>query len=427
MGFDQKVKAFNYGGHMKKIFKYMDKHLGYFLILPALFFIVVFSILPIAESIKYSVFDFQLNDQQKSGLYFKEHYNVDLMTETFEYIDYYLNTEIETVEKEKTQKLLEEAKIISSESYEAIQKLLPSTGIVSLNEEEKEIIIKASDDVTEIIYNVYKEEDVFYAKEDMKMILSELETAIIKPNFIGIDNFKTAFSDKRVGFAFFITIIFTLASISLELGLGLMLALIMNRAMKGRGLVRTFSLIPWAIPTSVAALIWAYLYNGSSGIVSVLLEKVGILSNATDLLLSGKSALVAIIMADVWKTTPYMALLLLAGLQVISYSLYEASSLDGASKLQQFRHVTLPLLKPAILVALLFRTLDAFRIFDLIFVLTGGGPGGKTESISLYAYKVMFAQTRFGYGSAVVVIMAVVVAIISYLYIKFLDVQLISD
>ncbi len=121
------------------------------------------------------------------------------------------------------------------------------------------------------------------------------------------------------------------------------------------------------------------------------------------------------------------ALLLLAGLQVIPTSLYESSSLDGANKWQQFVHVTLPLLKPSILVALLFRTLDAFRVFDLIWVLTGGGPGGTTESISIYAYKAMFAQTRFGYGASMVLIMALFVGIISYLYIKFLDVQLISD
>ncbi len=151
------------------------------------------------------------------------------------------------------------------------------------------------------------------------------------------------------------------------------------------------------------------------------------INEPTELLLTAKGALSAIIIADVWKTTPYMALLLLAGLQVISNSLYESSSLDGANKLMQFRHITLPLLKPSILVALLFRTLDAFRVFDLIYVLTGGGPGGTTESISIYAYKVMFAQTRFGYGSAMILIMAIAVGIISFAYIKLLDVQIIGD
>ena len=172
---------------------------------------------------------------------------------------------------------------------------------------------------------------------------------------------------------------------------------------------------------------WSYLYDGSSGIVAHTFASVGMISEPTQLLLSAKGALGAIILADVWKTTPYMALLLLAGLQVISTSLYESSSLDGATKFQQFKYITLPLLKPSIFVALLFRTLDAFRVFDLIYVLTGGGPGGTTESISLYAYKVMFAQTRFGYGSAMVLIMAIAVGLITLVYIKLLNVQLIGD
>jgi multiple sugar transport system permease protein len=205
------------------------------------------------------------------------------------------------------------------------------------------------------------------------------------------------------------------------------LALIMNKALKGRGIIRTVSLIPWAIPTAVAALIWSYLYNGSSGIISHLFAWLKIIPEPTELLLSSTGSLWAIILADVWKTTPYMALLLLAGLQTIPHSLYESSSLDGATKLQQFGSVTLPLLKPSIFVALLFRTLDAFRVFDLIYVLTGGGPGGTTESVSIYAYKVMFAQTRFGYGSAVVLVMALTVGLITFAYIKLLNVKLIND
>jgi multiple sugar transport system permease protein len=172
---------------------------------------------------------------------------------------------------------------------------------------------------------------------------------------------------------------------------------------------------------------WSYLYNGSSGIIANLISSIGLINAPTELLLTAKGALGAIIAADIWKTTPYMALLLLAGLQVIPNTLYESSSLDGANKFRQFRYITLPLLKPSILVALLFRTLDAFRVFDLIYVLTGGGPGGTTESISIYAYKVMFAQTRFGYGSAMILVMAIAVGIISFAYIKLLDVQIIGD
>ena len=172
---------------------------------------------------------------------------------------------------------------------------------------------------------------------------------------------------------------------------------------------------------------WGYLYSGSSGIISNIFSKIGLISSPAAMLSSSSNALWAIILADVWKTTPYMALLLLGGLQVIPNSLYESSSLDGASKFQQFRYITLPLLKPSIFVALLFRTLDAFRVFDLIYVLTGGGPGGSTESLSVYAYKVMFSQTRFGYGSAMVLIMALVVGLIAFIYIKALGVNLIGE
>jgi multiple sugar transport system permease protein len=224
-----------------------------------------------------------------------------------------------------------------------------------------------------------------------------------------------------------ITLIFTAISVFCELVLGLALALIMNKAMRGRGIIRTISLIPWAIPTSVAALLWSYLYNGTSGIVAHAFSAIGLISEPTQLLLTARGSLASIIIADVWKTTPYMALLLLAGLQVIPNTLYESSAIDGAGKLKQFWHITLPLLKPSIFVALLFRTLDAFRVFDLIWVLTGGGPGGTTESISIYAYKVMFAQTRFGYGSAMVLVMAVAVGIISYAYIKLLDVKVYGE
>jgi len=417
---------------VRKILKVLDQNLGYVLIIPAIIFMLLFSIIPIFESTKYAFFDFQLNDQQKSGLYFNERYNMDLVNETYEYLDYYLDTELEVVTDEETKAQIDSMRNVYSDQLNTIHNVFDITeGILELSNDQAEILRKLDE-------NTYSMLDALYVRnkspngelileEDIYAVASELETAYIAPNFTGVDNFKNIMKDDRVKGSLVITLIFTVASVGLELVLGLMLALIMNKSMTGRGMIRTMSLIPWAIPTSVAALIWAYLYNGSNGIVAMLLAKIGIIGNSADLLLSGSSALGAVIMADVWKTTPYMALLLLAGLQTIPGSLYEASSLDGANKWQQFKNVTLPLLKPSIMVALLFRTLDAFRVFDLIYVLTGGGPGGKTESISIYAYKAMFAQTRFGYGSAVVLVMAVIVGIISYVYIKFLDVQLISD
>ncbi|MED4106376.1 sugar ABC transporter permease, partial [Halalkalibacterium halodurans] len=198
------------------------------------------------------------------------------------------------------------------------------------------------------------------------------------------------------------------------------LALLINRTFKGRGLVRVAVLIPWAIPTAVAAMMWRYLYDGQFGVIAHYFEQLGLISDSSVLLSTGAGAMFSIIFADVWKTTPYMALLLLAGLQTIPNSLYEAAKVDGANRIQTFFKITLPLLKSAILVALLFRTLDAFRVFDLIFVLTGGGPANSTESISIYAYRTLFSQQNFGAGSALSVIVFLSVALISFAFIKFI-------
>jgi multiple sugar transport system permease protein len=398
------------------------------MIIPAIILILLFSILPILESTKYAFFDFQLNDQKKSGIYMRSNYNIPLSDETFEYIDYYLETEASIVQKQDTIQYVNKLRDDIKSYQQNIKSILDSqTGVVETSEENIDAIKSINAEIKNALDTLYAKDDVFYAKEDMFAVASELETCIINSNFIGLKNFKQIVTDPRVIYTLSVTLIFTLISVFCELLLGLALALIMNKAMKGRGLIRTFSLIPWAIPTSVAALMWSYLYNGSSGIVATAFSNIGLISQPTELLLTAKAALGSIIMADVWKTTPYMALLILAGLQVIPNALYESSSLDGANKFMQFRHITLPLLKPSILVALLFRTLDAFRVFDLIWVLTGGGPGGTTESISIYAYKVMFAQTRFGYGSAMVLIMAIAVGIISFAYIKILDVKIIGE
>ena len=145
------------------------------------------------------------------------------------------------------------------------------------------------------------------------------------------------------------------------------------------------------------------------------------------MLLTAQGAMASAILADVWKTTPYMALLLMAGLQTIDQGLYESAAIDGASPVRAFFSITLPLMKPSILVALLFRTLDAFRVYDLISVLTGGGPGNGTETLSVYAYKLIFGQNNYGYGSTVVVGMFVCVAIIATIYVKVLGAELINN
>lgn len=415
---------------MKNISELLESKTAYFLILPAVMFILLFSILPIGESLRYAFFDFQLNDQAKSGLYMDSNYNISLYDETVFYIRSFLDMEEEIASKDETKIQIKSIRSMLEESDKFMFNNISSSdmaAVVSINNEQLNYVTNLRDNISVALEKLYSLDEPFICEEDMFAVASELDTVIITSNFSGLNNFKSVLADSRVHSTVSFTLIFTFISVFFELCFGMMLALIMNKAVKGRGIIRTVSLIPWAIPTAVAALIWCYLYNGSSGIMAHLFSWLNIISEPTELLLSSSGSLWAIILADVWKTTPYMALLLLAGLQTISNTLYESSSLDGATKLQQFGSITLPLLKPSIFVALLFRTLDAFRVFDLIYVLTGGGPGGTTESISIYAYKVMFAQTRFGYGSAIVLVMALVVGLITFAYIKLLNVKLIND
>lgn len=414
---------------MKKLYEWFDGHLGYWMVLPAIIFIVLFSILPILASTQYAFFDYQLNDQTKAGLYFKPQYNSDVVKEALEYLNYYADSELDSPISEESKNAVVAFKGTVAKAQTSLEALTANQkkGVFEISAEAEKEYLSIKADIEAKLNALYDTHADLVYGEDAKAVATGLDEALIQKNFIGLKNFENVLKDKRVTQTLLVTLTFTVFSVALELLLGLMLALIMNKAMTGKGFIRTVSLIPWAIPTSVAALIWAYMYDGSSGIMAILLEKVHLLGQSTDLLMSGSKALTAVVFADVWKTTPYMALLLLAGLQTISDSLYEAAEVDGASKLRQFFSITLPLLKPSILVALLFRTLDAFRVFDLIYVLTGGGPGGSTESISIYAYKTMFAQTKFGYGAAIVIVMALTVGLISFAYMKILDVKLTQD
>jgi ABC-type sugar transport system permease subunit len=254
--------------------------------------------------------------------------------------------------------------------------------------------------------------------------LHDLRMPWLGQPFVGIDNYIEALSDPRFWGALGHTVFFAVASVSLELLIGLWLALALNRAFRGRGLVRAAVLVPWAIPTVVSALLWRFMFEGQTGIVNSVLVGLGFLSEPVVWFIHPSAAWVPVILADVWKTTPFVALLLLAGLQNIDASLYEAARIDGASVWRQFRHVTLPLLKPAILVALIFRTLDAFRVFDLIYALTGGGPGTSTEPIALYTFNVLLQNLQFGYGSALSVIVFVITFSLALLYIRFIGADL---
>jgi ABC-type sugar transport system permease subunit len=242
--------------------------------------------------------------------------------------------------------------------------------------------------------------------------------------FVGLANYIEALRDPRFWGSLGHTAFFAVTSVGLELVLGLWLALAMNRAFRGRGLVRAAILIPWAIPTVVSALLWRFLFEGQSGVVNAALVHLGVLRAPLVWFIEASTAWVPVILSDVWKTTPFVALLLLAGLQNIDASLYEAARIDGASAWRQFRFVTLPLLRPAILVALIFRTLDAFRVFDLIYALTGGGPGSSTEPIALYTFNALLQNLRFGYGSALSVIVFGITFGLALVYIKLMGAEL---
>lgn len=254
--------------------------------------------------------------------------------------------------------------------------------------------------------------------------LHDLRMPWLGKPFVGLDNYSEAFRDPRFWDALGHTAFFAVTSVGLELLIGLWLALALNRAFRGRGLVRASVLVPWAIPTVVSALLWRFMFEGQHGIVNEALVGLGVLREPVVWFIRPVAAWVPIILADVWKTTPFVALLLLAGLQNIDASLYEAARIDGASAWRQFRYVTLPLLKPAILVALIFRTLDAFRVFDLIYALTGGGPGTSTEPIALYTFNMLLQNLQFGYGSALSVIVFLLTFGLALIYIKFLGAEL---
>ncbi len=233
--------------------------------------------------------------------------------------------------------------------------------------------------------------------------------------FIGLDNYAFLLSDARFWSALGNTAYFTLVAVAVELLLAVPLALLLNRAFPGRGLLRASALIPWAIPTVVSARLWAWMFNPDYGLINRLLPGADI-----NWLGAPGYALHAAILVDVWKTTPFVALLVLAGLQGIPEDIYKAARVDGASAWRTFRSMTLPLLKPAILLALLFRTLDAFRVFDAIYVLTEGGPANTTETLSIYAYKTLMRSGDFGYGSTLSVATFLCVVGISLVYLRLL-------
>ncbi len=238
--------------------------------------------------------------------------------------------------------------------------------------------------------------------------------------FVGIQNYLTLIQDGRFWNALRNTSVIAAVSVTAEMVLGMLAALAIHRSFRGRGMVRAGLLVPWAMTTVVTARMWDWIFNANYGIFNAALLNLRLIGAYRAWTASADSAIWAVIGADVWKTMPFMALLLLAGLQMIPSDLYEAARIDGAGAWRIFWRITLPLLRPSILVALLFRTLDVVRIFDLPFVLTGGGPGYATETLSIYAYRTLFTNLDFGYGATLSFGMFLVVMIVALFYVKVL-------
>jgi multiple sugar transport system permease protein len=235
--------------------------------------------------------------------------------------------------------------------------------------------------------------------------------------FVGLDNYTEALGDSAFWDSFRATFIFTGISVSIELVLGVAFAMAMHQAFRGRAVLRATVLVPWAVLTFGTGLLWRSIFEPNLGFVPSMLSALGLPGG--DVLWYGEDgwAMATLIFADVWKTAPFMALLLLAGLQVIPEDVYDAAKVDGATAWQRFTRITLPLLRPAILVALLFRTLDALRVFDLPFALTNGANG--TETLSLHAYNELTKDRLIGQGSSLAVLTFLIVMAVSFLYIRF--------
>ncbi|MEP6707699.1 MAG: sugar ABC transporter permease, partial [Pyrinomonadaceae bacterium] len=236
-----------------------------------------------------------------------------------------------------------------------------------------------------------------------------------------LGNFARLFSDQFFLVALSHTLIYAVSALTIEFFLGLVLATLLNSRMRGRGFFRAGLLVPMMLPTVVVGVVWRLMLNPNFGAVNGTLKRFGLNTSSLTWTSSPRLAMLSVIAVDVWQWTPFMFLILLAGLQAIPQEPYEAALIDGSTPWQTFRNVTLPLLKPAILVALLLRTMDLLRVFDQVFILTEGGPGFATETISLYIYRTAFRFSNFGYAAAMSFVLLIITNIISAFYIRVLQ------
>jgi trehalose/maltose transport system permease protein len=248
----------------------------------------------------------------------------------------------------------------------------------------------------------------------------EFLAGIEPTKWVGLQNYRDLWHDATFRTSVWETIKFTLITVSFEFVLGIIIALVVNSNFKGRGAMRAAMLVPWAIPTVVAAQMWKWMFDDVFGVINDAGVRLHILNHSVAWISQPSTALASVSAVDIWKTTPFVALLLLAGLQVIPRDLYEAADVDGASKWQQFWRITLPLLRPAILVTLIFRTLDALRVFDVFYVFYGNRP--DTQTMAIYAQSTIVSDGHVGYGSAISVAIFLIIGIFVVIYVTFMRV-----
>jgi multiple sugar transport system permease protein len=421
--------------------------LAFLLILPAVLVILGISVYPIARTIWYSLFDLRLNHPTRSTTHFSYSLDVEQYCDGLNSLRSQLRKALskseDADEKTEIEALLEwlesshEALFADEDHtthFDAVQTLYDN--FESVSDDALRYMTIAGDQIakyadfrqeTHSATNALAARDSAAQKALKKaaQAVDTLDFALVEPNFTGFGSYSRFFQDSRLWTSVANTVIFSFTAVAFELCVGLMLAMVMNRNFRGRGLVRASVLIPWSIPASTSALIWKFMYDGQYGVMAKLFATLGIISSPAVILTTRAGSLFGMIVSDIWKTSPFMALLLLAGLQTIDASLYEAAKVDGSTSVKSFFRITLPLLRPTILVAVLFRTMDTFKAFDLPSVMTYGA--NNTEFISLYSYKLMFAQMDFGSGATISIILFFMVFLLCMFYIKVLGADLFSN
>ena len=245
------------------------------------------------------------------------------------------------------------------------------------------------------------------------------QTAALGMQFTGLENYKRIISDSFFWDTFSWTIVFTVVTVGLELVIGMLLALLMTKKIPGQGVIRAVILVPWAMPAIVAGIIWSQIF-AYNGFINNILSALPFVKENIAWLGNENLAKISVMIADIWKNTPYMSLLLLSGLLTINKEYYEAATIDGAGRWKQFWSITVPLVKPTMMVTILFRIISAMRVYDLIVGMTNGGPGGSTTTVSMYAINTYFTYGNIGYGSAMSVILLLVSVVISLFFVDSL-------